>query len=147
MIEYKKGNLLDVERGIILHGCNAQGVMGSGVALAVKNKYPQAYEDYVEDLEERRVYLGDTSVYWYNTNLAVYNAITQVHYGTSDRHVNYWAIAKVFKNAVENARSFNMTLNFPKIGAGLGGGDWYIIENIINDCDYRNHVTKICWEL
>lgn len=46
MIEYKKGNLLDVTKGIIMHGCNCQGVMGSGVALAVKRKYPLAFDRY-----------------------------------------------------------------------------------------------------
>ena len=37
MIQYKKGDLLSVTKGIIAHGCNAQGVMGSGVALQIKN--------------------------------------------------------------------------------------------------------------
>jgi len=36
MIKVNKGNLLDVTSGIIVHGCNAKSVMGSGVALAVK---------------------------------------------------------------------------------------------------------------
>jgi O-acetyl-ADP-ribose deacetylase (regulator of RNase III) len=35
MIETRKGSLLDAT-GIIVHGCNCQGVMGSGVALAIK---------------------------------------------------------------------------------------------------------------
>ena len=30
---YNKGNLLDVAEGIILHGCNAQGVMGSYLCI------------------------------------------------------------------------------------------------------------------
>lgn len=40
MIEYRKGNLLDITSGVIVHGCNMRGVMGSGVALAIRNKYP-----------------------------------------------------------------------------------------------------------
>lgn len=34
MIQYKTGNLLDTPDSYIVHGCNAQGVMGSGVAKA-----------------------------------------------------------------------------------------------------------------
>lgn len=30
MIKEHKGDLLSVTEGIIVHGCNAQGVMGSG---------------------------------------------------------------------------------------------------------------------
>ena len=36
--EYKTGDLLAVPSGHIVHGCNAQGAMGAGVALAIRNK-------------------------------------------------------------------------------------------------------------
>ena len=48
MIEYKNGDLLNVTEGIILHGCNGQGVMGAGVAKAIKMKYPEAFTAYKE---------------------------------------------------------------------------------------------------
>ena len=37
-IIYKQGDLLEAEEVVIVHGCNAQGVVGSGVALAIRNK-------------------------------------------------------------------------------------------------------------
>jgi len=152
MIKYRKGNLLDVTEGIILHGCNAQGVMGSGVALAVKQKYPEAYYDYKLEYEQRqnRLYLGQ--IIWSTDlhnkpDLMLGNAIVQENYGRDKkRYVNYAALATVFTAAISKARCYSCTLNFPKIGAGLGGGDWNIIEQIINDCDPKDEVTKICWE-
>lgn len=39
-------DITTVTRGIIIHGCNAQGVMGSGVALALKNKWPEIFGPY-----------------------------------------------------------------------------------------------------
>ena len=144
MIEYRKGNLLDVTEGIILHGCNAQGVMGSGVALAIKQAYPEAYQEYLND----SMILGFISDYWVNYDLVIINGITQEFYGRDGkRYVNYKAICDVFTQAVSMGRLYGFTLNFPKIGAGLGGGDWNIIEQLINDCDPKDKVKKICWEL
>lgn len=152
-IEYRKGNLLDVTEGIIVHGCNAQGVMGSGVALAVKKKYPECYDIYT------RVPLSLGEVVWYDAStdyndppheLWIANAITQEFYGTGKRYVNYAAIAECFKKVFRNAKALRAgyhDVHFPKIGAGLGGGDWSIIEQIINDCDPYDKVKKICWEL
>lgn len=144
MIEYRKGNLLDVKSGIIIHGCNAQGVMGSGVALAIKQKYPQVYKDY----KQERLYLGQSIRTWVDDELLVISAITQHNYGRDGkRYVNYVAIANVFSEAIVTAYAYDYVLHFPKIGAGLGGGDWSIIEQLINDCDPTDKVKKICWEL
>lgn len=150
-IEYHKGNLLDVKQGIIVHGCNAQGVMGSGGALAVKLKYEGAYQAYLDAHchTPGGLKLGEV-IYWRapNPELWIANAITQESYGRNNkRYINYWAIAKCFKEIMGFANAYTPLVNFPKIGAGLGGGDWNIIQQIINDCDPSNRVKKICWEL
>lgn len=59
------------------------------------------------------------------------------NYGGSGRYVNYAAIAKVFTEVFRQVRISKLPVHFPKIGAGLGGGNWDIIEAIINDCDPR----------
>lgn len=149
MIEYRKGNLLDVTEGIIVHGCNAQGVMGSGVAKAIKDKYPGVYRRYVADLREGLVGLGGVSWHTVSDYLIVASAVTQERYGwdTSSTYVNYVALAKCFSDVFMFAKHYNDTVYFPKIGAGLGGGDWNIIEQLINDADPHNKVKKVCYEL
>lgn len=149
MIKTNKGNLLDVTSGIIVHGCNAQGVMGSGIALAVKQKYPGAYEIYKSIYEANSLFLGDIA--WYEVThgkLFIANAVTQEKYGRDGkRYVNYAAIVQCFKEAISTAYSCRYDLHFPCIGAGLGGGDWYIIEQLINDCDPKDKVSKNLWVL
>ena len=149
MIEYRKGNLLDVKRGVIIHGCNSHGVMGSGVALAVKNKYPGAYEsyrDYIDVSKDDQDLLGSVIVYEVNDNLSVANMITQKDFGTHKRQVNYGAIARGFDDLEEfYANMPGLVFHFPKIGAGLGGGDWEVIAEIIEQmCPNRR---LVCWEL
>lgn len=147
MIEYRKGNLLDVTRGVIIHGCNSHGVMGSGVALAVKNKYPDVYDEYREQCELRvgdRTLLGDTILFEVSGVLAIANIITQKDYGTYQRQVNYGAIARGFAD-LEAYYTPGVVFHFPKIGAGLGGGDWEVISEIIEHmCPNR---SLVCWEL
>ena len=47
MITHKNMSLFDAPRdSIIIHACNSQGVWGSGIAKAFKEKYPQSFGDY-----------------------------------------------------------------------------------------------------
>lgn len=49
MIHYSKMSLFDApEKAILLHGCNAQGVWGAGIAKAFREKYPRSFAEYNE---------------------------------------------------------------------------------------------------
>ena len=162
MIEYRKGNLMAVTSGIIAHGCNAQGVMGSGVAALVKALYPDAFDQYVADLEmmaKEESYkdispLGYVS-FWSPADLydnltpdclLIANCITQNLFGRDgSKFVSYDAIHTCFTTLERLAITTRMTINIPRIGAGLGGGDWAVIEAIINSVCKESKV--ICWDL
>ena len=47
-IVYKVGDITEAPEVVIVHGCNTQGAMGSGVAKAIRRKYPWAYEAYID---------------------------------------------------------------------------------------------------
>jgi O-acetyl-ADP-ribose deacetylase (regulator of RNase III) len=151
MIYYNVGNLLDVTEGIIVHGCNRQGVMGSGVAKAVKSKYPGAFDQYVKDLEQwrndGRSGMGMISWYEVNDKLRIASGITQKTYGRSDtfRFVSYDAIDDIFKCVGEIARKEQKEIHIPLIGAGLGNGDWGVILEIIYTRTVG--VSVAVWEL
>ena len=133
MIETIKGNLL-AAKGIIVHGCNAQGVMGSGVAKAIREKWPVTFKKYREHYERYGSRLGAVIPVWVDVDTLVINGITQEFYGRDGkRYVDYDAVRSVFKFTRGWAQEWNMPVNFPLIGCGLGGGDWQIIENIIEE--------------
>lgn len=148
MIIYKQGDLMSVNEGIIVHGCNARGSMGSGVALAVRYKYAEAFKLYRKQYLAQGLNLGEV-VWCWQDDVFIANAITQETYGrdSSVRYVNYVAIATCFKEIFKEALTHNLVVNFPKIGAGLANGDWSIIEQLINDADPSNEITKVCWVL
>jgi hypothetical protein len=129
MIEILKGNLIEVKYGLLLHGCNCQGKMGSGVALAIRNRYPAAYENYMNLVTT----LGDGIT---NKNLggivqhvpitfslSVLNGFTQCFYGRDEgiRYASTNYIDRVLSQAFFIARSQGMILNTVKIGCNLGG--------------------------
>ena len=131
-IEYIKGDLLQTEVRGIIHGCNSKGVMGSGVAKAIRDKYPQAYRDYNDVYDGYGLDLGAIVVSVQDDGKVIYNAITQKDYGRqADRvYVSYWAIAEAFRKI----NSWGIKeIAMPKIGAGLANGDWNVISAIIEN--------------
>jgi len=137
MIKYVKGDLLETNAKNIIHGCNSHGVMGSGVAKAIRAKYPQAYQDYQDIYNRRGLELGDMIISVQNDNKTIYNAITQQDYGRDPLtvYVSYWAIAEVFRKV--NTLGID-SIAMPMIGAGLANGDWDVISAII-----ENTLTRV----
>lgn len=132
-IKYIKGNLLDTDCKVIVHGCNCQGVMGSGVAKAIRWKFPEAYNIY----RNVRMYVLGAIHVANCDNKIVINALTQEYYGrTSDKqYVDYTAVRACMRRIntfMENIQATKQ-IAIPKIGCGLGGGDWDTISGIIDE--------------
>lgn len=131
-IEYRNGDLFQTDIKTIVHGCNAQGVMGSGIAKIIREKYPSAYERYRDQyLIENKLVMGSLMVVPCDDKIIV-NAITQEFFGRDSNtiYVSYWAIAEAFRK-IEMYNFKEIAL--PKIGAGLARGDWNVISAIIEN--------------
>lgn len=137
MIHVKRGDVITVKSGFIVHGCNDVGVMGSGIAATIKRKFPGAYDAYREHISsfKRKLDfpLGKVSLYEVQEGLWIVNAVTQ-GLDNPPRNVNYEAVCRCFEEVARLAEELGVTeVSFPAIGAGLGGGKWPIIEAIINN--------------
>jgi O-acetyl-ADP-ribose deacetylase (regulator of RNase III) len=131
IIDTRKGDLLKTPYMYIAHGCNAQGRMGSGVAKAIRAKYPKAYDDYMESKMDGSMAMGIEIFSHQPDGKVVINMITQSDYGyDGGRYVSYDAIAEAFERV--NRRIPGETVAIPQIGAGLGGGNWKAISAIID---------------
>lgn len=135
-IQTKTGNLMNVTEGHIVHGCNAQGVMGSGVALAIKRKFPGAYASYMKSFQDHGLTLGFPYLWQESEKLWIWNAITQEGFGSPTRNTSYDAIQTCFEEINDNiAHHPNLPvpaeIHIPLIGAARGGGNWEIIREII----------------
>lgn len=144
-MKYVKGDLLSATKGLIVHGVNCQGVMGSGVALAIKNTYTKAYLEYLTFVQmygPGRALLGMVQFVHVSKELVIANAFTQNTYGRDPkRYVSYEAIDTVFAELAEFCDP-NTPISMPKIGSGLGGGDWDIIRDRL-EVRLANHDVTI----
>lgn len=137
-MKIQHGNVLNISQGIVVHGCNAQGQMNSGIAGEIHQRFLSVYEDYHRCYTQGALVLGSVIYSPPNTKenrgFWVANGITQEFYGRDPhvRYVDYVAIRHVFKNVYEHAKKMNLDVNFPKIGAGLANGSWDVISQIIS---------------
>lgn len=136
MIHEIDANLLEYPLDGIVHQANCMMVFGSGIALQIKNKYPEAYK---ADLQHGRVgditRLGSFSTVKAHDGKQIYSLYGQYTFGIEKRQTNYEAVYKgllsIAKHATENNLS---TLGCPKLmGCDRGGASWRIVRAIIED--------------
>jgi O-acetyl-ADP-ribose deacetylase (regulator of RNase III) len=130
-IKYINDNIFNFHGRFIAHGCNARGVMGSGVAKAIKQRYPYAYREYRHSYETKGLSLGEVQVVKCRDRTII-NMILQENFGRDGkRYVSYDAVVNAMVTLEEIL--YGEEIAFPMIGSGLGGGNWNIIESIIEN--------------
>ncbi len=132
MLDYKNGNLMEFVEDAFGHGCNCFKRMGSGVALAVKNTYPEMTDADTNSECTPKQRLGTIMAVSLKNGKIGYNIYSQFNYGSDKIQVDYLALEKALILCKENMKIRSLkSLALPKIGCGLAGGDWNIVEKII----------------
>jgi O-acetyl-ADP-ribose deacetylase (regulator of RNase III) len=135
-----EGDITNATEGFIIHQVNCRDAMGSGVAKALFTKWPIVKEQYhsfnqpfVECNVQDRL-LGLLDIIPVSTETCVINAYTQNYFGNdSKQYTDYDAIRKVF-NFISNNIDLSCGIAIPYLyGCGLGGGDWNVVSQIIED--------------
>lgn len=125
---------------VIAHGCNCQCQMGKGIALSIRKQFPEAYE---ADLKtsigaEKLGTISSAKIVRGDREFVVVNAYTQVHWRGVGVKVDYEAIRACMRHIKQSFGG--QRIAYPKIGAGLAGGDWSIIKTIIEtELNGENH--------
>ena len=146
MINYVIGDATEPQGGgpkIIAHICNDIGAWGAGFTGAISRKWLEPERVYrrhhrtsghfpLGSIQNIRVDLdNDNLEYTVVCNMIAQHGINKEYYGTPFRTVNYGALAKCLNNLAEYQVAYRQSIHMPRIGAGLGGGDWDIIEELI----------------
>ena len=138
MINYFNDDILASKDSLFIHGCNSKGKFASGIAGLFRKKFPYSYNAYNAKYIKDGLTLG--SIIWatppdmdLNAGPIIGNCITQENYGYDKRcYVSYDAIGRCFEEALLFAHEIQVnSITMPQIGAGLGGGDWNRIEEIL----------------
>lgn len=147
MIKYVDGDLLKLaDEGnfdVIAHGCNCFCAMESGIAPQIKAKYPDAYTVDCATTKGDINKLGTIS-YTETTTPNIVNIYSQ--YDTKGRRqgkmdLDYDALRSGIRAMKTKFSGKRFGMN--KIGSGLAGGDWTIIEKIIEEEMRGEYVTIV----
>jgi O-acetyl-ADP-ribose deacetylase (regulator of RNase III) len=118
----------------IVHGCNCQCVMGAGIAKTIRARFPEAFEADRATTRADRAKLGEVSLALIERGAVrfhVVNAYTQFHWRGPPSRVDYDAVARAMAKVKQ--RFAGQRIGYPRIGAGLAGGDWSRLAGIIDE--------------
>lgn len=158
-----KGDLLTTPVKYIAHQVNCQGVMGAGVALQLKQKYPELMERYVEFINDFKGCNYDIpplgKSLCYDTKdiegHIIVNIFGQNQYGCSKCYTNYDAVYQAFENFHdyliadhEACWDAQLPIAIPyKMGCGLAGGDWEVMYKLLLKIERDFNILFICYSL
>ncbi len=153
-MQYVKGDICDTHLEDIIHGCNALGVMGSGVALAIRNRFPGCYENYARQIYDVTggtdtwkalgidfVHFIPGSVTGQGKPVRIHNLVTQENAGHNPniRYATYYHVIVGLTNIIHGKPSRHGRVSnefaIPKIGCGLGGLKWDIMEVLLTEIE------------
>lgn len=151
-----RGNIVqEVTSGCIIHQVNAAGVMGSGVAKELKDRYPDVWQDYsvaCKYYTTPATRMGVCVISQVTSKLRVASIFAQLTYGYENlktpgsvRYTSYDALDVGLADLATRLRDQDVVFHYPLIGAGRGGGQWSVIREIINFrlAGFEHHL----WEL
>ena len=117
------------EKTLILHGCNCHHTMGAGIAKYLRIKFPQIYiADIQQTVKGDVTKLGTYSTAIISPTLHILNCYSQFNW-SGRTPVDYAAIESCFKLIAQEYKGWSIRM--PKIGCGLAGGDWDIVEQLV----------------
>jgi O-acetyl-ADP-ribose deacetylase (regulator of RNase III) len=132
MIECKTGDIFTIDSQAIVNTVNCVGVMGRGIALQFKKKYPENYKDYESACKRKEVKPGKMFVHDTGKLINpkyIINFPTKRHWRGKSRLED---IESGLKDLIKVIIDRNIqSIAIPPLGAGLGGLDWSTVKNLI----------------
>ena len=151
MIRYLKGDatnpIVDEGTRVICHVCNDIGKWGAGFSGALSNRWKDPEKHYRSQwrFAKQNVKLGEVQWVFVDVNLAVVNMIAQ-HKISRDllnyRPLQYDKLEICLDKIAEGSQALmaeggkdpqRVTIHMPRIGCGLAGGTWDVVEGLVEE--------------
>jgi len=119
--------------------------MGAGIAKSIRENFPEAYLKDQNTIKGDRNRLGtytSVTIQKYERPFIIVNLYGQYEYSREKGpNVNYVSIAQGLIKIKEDFKG--LKIGMPKIGCGLAGGSWKVIEAIIESALHEEDVTVV----
>jgi O-acetyl-ADP-ribose deacetylase (regulator of RNase III) len=129
MIKYTQGNLLEANTEALVNTVNTVGVMGKGIALMFKERFPKNMEEYAKACKAEKIRTGKVFATRTGELMGpkwVINFPTKQHWRSPSRLE--WITA-----GLQDLKAFIVTnhihsIAIPPLGSGNGGLDWPVVR-------------------
>lgn len=132
MIVYKNGDIFSEDVEAIINTVNCVGVMGRGLALQFKNKYPQNFKEYEIACKREEVKPGRMFIYQTGqlTNPKyIINFPTKRHWKGKSKIED---VESGLDDLIKILHKLGIkSISIPPLGSGLGGLDWQVVRKKI----------------
>lgn len=129
-IHYTTGDIFQSDAQVIVNPVNCRGVMGAGLALVFKQKYPEMFAAYVQECKSGQLRIGRPTLYRASQPW-ILNFPTKDHWRDPSK-LEY--IEQGLQFFVANYRQMGIqSIAFPKLGVGLGKLSWNEVGPLMRD--------------
>jgi O-acetyl-ADP-ribose deacetylase (regulator of RNase III) len=131
-MQFTTGNIFDSSAEALVNTVNTVGVMGKGVALQFKERFPLNYNLYVAACKKEEVKVGEMFITPTNSLVNpqwIINFPTKKHWMYKS---SYEYIEAGLNDLVKQIKHLNIqSIAIPPLGAGQGGLDWHRVKGMI----------------
>ena len=123
------GDILKSKAQTLVNTVNCVGIMGKGIALEFKNRFPDMFKDYLQRCERKEIHLGVSYLYKSLFGPQIVNFPTKDHWKSVSKVSD---IKKGLDYLVKNYRQWGITsIAIPPLGCGNGQLDWKTVGPLI----------------
>lgn len=121
MIKTASGNIFESDAQCIVNPVNCVGVMGKGLALQFKRRYPAMFINYQGKCSRHLVRIGQPYLFQCKDKI-IMNFPTKLHW-RDPSEISY--IEQGLRYVHDHYKRWGIrSIAFPRIGCGCGGLDW-----------------------
>lgn len=136
MIHNGKGSIFDSVAEALVNPVNCVGVMGGGLALGFRHRYPAMHEQYLMKCQLGMIKIGgelDVFVEDATNRDFVINLPTKDHWKDPSKYEYIIDGLNKLIDAVDKWKINSVAI--PALGCGLGGLDWRKVYSLIKELD------------
>lgn len=127
-IRFRKGNLLESKAQALVNTVNCNGVMGKGIALDFKRRYPKMFANYVAMCHRGEVRLGEPYIEA-SDDVRIVNFPTKAHWKSNSRLIDIKNGLRFLRDRL--AEWHVESIAIPPLGCGHGGLSWNDVKPLI----------------
>ena len=132
MVKFVSGDLLESCCDYLVNTVNCEGIMGKGIALQFKKKYPEMFDEYVLQCQKNQIEIGKPHLWSLNNlfeNITIINFPTKISWRNPSK-IEYIEDGLTWMKKYFITKPY-VSCAIPPLGCGNGNLEWNKVKSII----------------